>query len=284
MIHSEQEECRHDDCEQSGTELAFSCIFFLMSFERQEDTWYLLSTMNPRHHIIDKNCFTHVFFRCHNKQHLFGPKEVKDRLLYLWAKYKKKYGIEIVEFIIMDNHAHLLLKVKDADSLGHFMRTVNSLIARFINSYFKRDSQAIRERYKSPIISREKYLHHTMQYIWLNRFKIGGKDPRYDRYCSASWRLNPKLARSFGGNEKDKDLFAKLLSAYDILPHVKPKNPARFVLDLLNAAFSKNYNLCDSIYENVHTIGDSEVVSYRNEWFRAFKREHVPWTSRLADV
>ena len=38
------------------------------------------------------------------------------------------------------------------------MRTVNSQLARFINKFFDRDSQAIRERFKSPEITSDDYL------------------------------------------------------------------------------------------------------------------------------
>ncbi len=82
-------------------------------------------------------------------------------------KYKKKYKIKIFEFILIDNHNHLLVKAALTEALGHFMRTVNSLLARHINKSFNRDSQAARERFKSPLISNMTYAHKTMQYICL---------------------------------------------------------------------------------------------------------------------
>ena len=83
----------------------------------------------------------------------FKDEAVKTFLLFLWAKYKNQYGVKIFDFIIMDNHAHLLIKAESVEGLGHFMRNVNSQLARFINKVYNRDSQAIRERYKSPVIT-----------------------------------------------------------------------------------------------------------------------------------
>ena len=126
--------------------------------------------MYARRDIIPENSIAHVFFRCHNRNFFFQNKDVKGYLLYLWAKYKTKYGIKIFEFCIMDNHAHLMIEAPSADHLGHFMRTVNSLLARYINRVFNRDSQAIRERYRSPIVGCGKYYRQLIQYIWTNLY------------------------------------------------------------------------------------------------------------------
>ncbi len=64
--------------------------------------------MYARRYIIMNKSFSHVFFRYHNRQFFFDKAVVKNFLLQLWAKYKKKYGVKIIDFIIMDNHAHLL--------------------------------------------------------------------------------------------------------------------------------------------------------------------------------
>ncbi len=92
-----------------------------------------------------------------NREFFFAPSEIKNQTSATCCKYKERYGIKIFEFIIMDNHAHFVLRTPTATNLGYFMRTVESQLARTINRHFKRDSQAIRERYKSPLISNTKY-------------------------------------------------------------------------------------------------------------------------------
>jgi REP element-mobilizing transposase RayT len=221
--------------------------------------------MNARKQILKPNSFCHAFFRCHNQQKLFEPTEVKVFLLKLWAKYREKYFIDILEFIIMDNHAHMILKIKDVENLGNFMRTANSQLARFINSHFGRDSQAIRDRFKSPMITTESYLYSSMQYVWLNRYKVGGVRPEYDRFCSASWRINPKISSSFGITDKEKKMFSTLLSPSSVLPIKLDRPIIRFVLDLINDGISKIKNLCDKIFKHNHTIGDPNVIDIRRK-------------------
>ncbi|MBP6218389.1 MAG: transposase [Oligoflexales bacterium] len=110
--------------------------------------------------------------------------------MLLWAKYKNRYSIKIFDFIIMDNHIHMLVQTTRAEHLGHFMRTVNSQLARHINKFFDRDSQAIREIYKSPMITNVRYVQNVQQYIWLNRYKVNKTRPDQDPFCSVSWRRN----------------------------------------------------------------------------------------------
>jgi REP element-mobilizing transposase RayT len=232
-------------------------------------------TMYARRNILENGSLAHVFFRCHNRQFFLKNVEVRNYLILLWAKYKKRYDVRINEFIIMDNHAHLLVCADSVEGLGHFMRTVNSQLARFINKLEKRDSQAIRERYKSPLITNERYLLQTMQYIWLNRFKVNKSNPAYDPHCSVSWRLNSDVISYLFKEEKEQALVAKLLDFY---PHFESKfgEFRKFIRDLLNAALSSCMQFVDTIFENGHTIGDAIDVHFRSQVILAFRREHVP--------
>ncbi len=237
--------------------------------------------MYPRRIILQQpNTLTHVFFRCHNRQMFLGPSAIKDFLLLLIARNKTKYQIRVIDFIIMDNHAHFVFKINSAELLGHFMRTVNSQLARKINSYFDRDSQAIRERYKSPMICNEKYLLNTIQYIWMNRFRVNKKmRPESDRYCSAYWRLNnPYLLKSKPETKEDRDhnFLSNLLDSYDYLGFCRKRETKKFVIQLINHAISEIAKLSAHIFTNSHTISDQCTVSYRRELVRSFKRGQAP--------
>ena len=231
--------------------------------------------MYARKQILPNNSYSHVFFRCHNRLFFLKPHHVKDYLLSLWAKFKKRYGVKIYEFIILDNHAHLLVKAESTEALGHFMRTVNSLLARYINKFFKRDSQAIRERYKSPLIASMIYAQRVMQYIWLNRHKIDKSNPLKDPYCSASWRVN-KIIPKFDLKDEEQASLSALLD-FDALLY--PSKLERFVQDLLNAAIGNLLELEASAMVHGHTIGDKEVVTYRSELMATFRRQRNPCPS-----
>lgn len=232
--------------------------------------------MYPRRLIIADRSYAHVFFRCHNKSHLFKPKEIKLLMLTLWAKYKDKYRIKIFDFIIMDNHAHLIVQAESAEHLGHFMRTVNSQLALAINAYFDRDSQAIRERYKSPVITNSRYLVKVIEYVWFNRYKVSRLRPDRDMFCSASWRLNPKMINLITDKSEARKLLSGLLDSYRHLP-IAVGSVRKFVRKVILEALSSMSPLSPAVYENSHTIGDQLDVGFRAELLSAFRRESVPW-------
>ena len=235
--------------------------------------------MIARRHIIPNKSLAHVFFRCHNRQFFLKPSHIKEYLILLLAKYKKKYGIKIYEVIVMDNHCHLLVESPNAEALGNFMRTVNSLLARYINRCLKRDSQAIRERYKSPLITSKKYFKQVMVYIWLNRFKVDKSDPSQDRYCSAAWRCHPQLLLSMAEDAKEKKLLEGLLDELDYVYPSKPKDLKRFVTDLLNAWIGSITALANFVNQSSHTVGDELTIEFRSTLLKSMKKETIPWES-----
>ncbi len=232
--------------------------------------------MYPRRLIIADKSFAHVFFRCHNKNHFLKPEQVKLFLLSLWAEYKSRYHIKIFDFVIMDNHAHLVVQAYSAEHLGRFMRTVNSQLARFINAYFERDSQAIRERYKSPVITNTRYLMKAIEYVWFNRYRVSKLSPDKDIYCSASWRLNIDVIRRLTNDGDKYRLLKSLLDSYRHLP-IEIFSTRKFVRDTINAVMSSVSSWKEKTFENSHTIGDDIDVSFRSELLSSFRRENVPW-------
>ena len=222
---------------------------------------------------------THIIFRCHNRQLLFKENEVKDYILLLWAKYKRRYGLKIFEFIIMDNHCHLLARARSAEALGHFMRNVNSQIARYVNKRNHRDSQVIRERYRSPLISSHDYALKTMQYIWLNRHKVNQSNPLFDPWCSVSWRHNPAIIGRIARSEKERHLLRTLLDYDDV---IYEKNVRRFVLNLLNDALVRIREFVQGVYTHSHTIGDKASVEFRATILKAFRIEKNPWPGHIS--
>ena len=234
--------------------------------------------MYARKQILPNKSCSHIFFRCHNRQHFLEKKEVKEFLIHLWAKYKRKYHIKIYDFIIMDNHCHLLVRAENTADLGHFMRNVNSQLARLINKVYSRDSQAIRERYKSPVVTSNRYFIGLMQYIWMNRYKVNGLDPKVDRYCSASWRLYPHIAAGFATKRCDVHLLSKLLDDYPdhLFSGNSIQNLKRVIRDLLTYAMANLRDFESKIFENSHTIGDRYAVAYRGEYLSSFARLRAP--------
>ena len=201
-------------------------------------------------------------------------------MISLWAKYKSVYEITILEFAILDNHCHLILRTPTAEHLGNFMRTVGSQIARFVNNLHNRDSAVLRDRYKSPLISTESYLKNTMQYVWLNRQKATGRCALTDSFCSLSWRLHPELIHQLATNDKERVAFSLLLDDDASIYPTGLKERRRFLAELFNDVCSMLQRFAEGVFNNGHTIGAKIVVEFRGALLAAFRREHV----RIAGV
>lgn len=232
--------------------------------------------MSPRRVIIQDRSLVHLYFRCHNQSFYLKDHVVKKHILRLWAKYKKRYNVRIFDFNIMDNHAHLVARVENPESLGDFMRTVNSQIASFVNKRLEKDSQVLKDRYKSKLVSTVSYLGKLIDYVWTNRYKVDKQaKPETDIFCSASWRLNPYVAESFASNEKEIEMFKELLDPYEAVGINTNGNTIKFVRDRLNAIMSAYKNL-HKLHEFIsacrHTIGDVKSIAQRSEIIKAYRR------------
>jgi REP element-mobilizing transposase RayT len=241
---------------------------------------YAVPTMTPRKHIINNNSLAHIIFRCHDRNNFLEPECVKKKALLLLARYKQRYGIKIHDFCIMDNHVHIALTAPSADLLGNFMRTVESQLARFINSHFKRDSQALRERYKSLLVIGADYVRNLTKYIYMNRFRVNKLQPQCDYYCSAYWRLRKPhkwIPNATSDEDKDNNLLAKLLDDYDLQRAPKESSTATYIAALIAEALEQIKAEEEfSKYERGHTIGDEHSVNYRSEVINAYRRNTGP--------
>lgn len=130
-------------------------------------------------------CFFHVMVQGINKEFIFRKSEYKKKYISLLMEIKNS-NIKIISFCIMDNHAHLLIHVKDIKKLSEFMWKTNFKFARYYNEKEKRVGVVFRNRYRLEEIYNQKYLLNCIMYIYNNPVKAGivkqCKDYKYSNY------------------------------------------------------------------------------------------------------
>lgn len=215
----------------------------------------------PRCFIVGEQQLVHICWRCHNKSNLLESSQVKDKMMNLYFKHKDEYKIKIFALTALDNHIHMLAKVPNAEALGNYMRRVNSQLARFINKLYKRDSQVIKDRFKSPVIEDNKYLTKVLAYILLNRFKINRKlTPDKDKYNSYYHLLN-------------NTTYGKKLDSISELGLCKPGEELSFLLQLLTEYMNKLVQdihfFVQYCFQHPFAIGSSKFVETISQNIRA---------------
>ena len=215
-----------------------------------------------RKDILYNNCLAHITFKCHNSEFYFHSDAVKDEIIKIVAKYKKKYRIPIYDWVFMFSHRYYLVYVEDVERLSAFMKAANCQIAKFINEVFNKTVQAIQDRYRSPIIENETYVINTIGYIWLNPVRAGMvkiEDAHEYGYCSLFYRYR-------GLRDPIADPYDSLRENIGVdIPATHSEQ--RFARDHLNALISRELSdFCPEIMEHIHSVGTPEFIRQRHTW------------------
>ncbi len=120
----------------------------------------------------------HVFNRGNGKMDIF--KTYKD--YYVFCRILNdslvKFGIELFAFCLMKNHYHLLLKIS-RENLDKTMHRLQANYARYFNQKYEKVGPLFQGRYKSPLVSDDKYFLTALRYIHLNPLEVGMDIQKY---------------------------------------------------------------------------------------------------------
>lgn len=100
--------------------------------------------------------FFHIMVQGINKEYIFKDERYINRYIQLMKRNLEGKDLEIIAFCIMNNHAHLLMKVENIKELSEYIRKVNGTYAKYYNYMEKeRVGYVFRDRYKSePIMEK----------------------------------------------------------------------------------------------------------------------------------
>ncbi len=76
--------------------------------------------------------------------------------------------VEIICFVLMSNHYHLLLKQLKDKGISKFMLKVGTGYAMYFNQKYKRTGRLFEGTFKSILVDRDSYIIHLSRYIHLN--------------------------------------------------------------------------------------------------------------------
>lgn len=157
--------------------------------------------------------YIHLITQGIRKEYIFQKEEYKKKYLKIINYTLKEYNeVKVLAYCIMDNHAHLLVNVKDIDCLSGAMRKINTLYAMYYNKKENRVGYVFRNRYYTQQILNRKQLYNTIAYIHKNPVKAGMveemKDYINSSYCDFKFRkINIEIPELIFGTKQYMEIF-----------------------------------------------------------------------------
>lgn len=115
--------------------------------------------------------FLHIMVQGINKEAIFKSDFYKNLYISLLRKYINEKGLKLLAYVIMDNHAHVLLKYSKIEDVSYVMHKVNQFFAQAYNKYENRVGYVFRGRYRCEQIKDRSHLYNVFAYIHFNPVK-----------------------------------------------------------------------------------------------------------------
>lgn len=148
----------------------------------------------------------HIILRSISDVLLFKDTEDKEKFLYYLSKYKVQFNYKIYAYCLMSNHIHIILDGNGAD-ISKIMHSINQSYAQYFNRKYNRHGHLFQNRFKSKIVTNERYIMALSVYIHNNPTDISGYYNNPEEYEYSSLGI-------YFGIKKDK---YKILDKYFIL-------------------------------------------------------------------
>ena len=118
-----------------------------------------------------ENAYYHVTCRGNARQEIFTNDTDRSVFLDLLERSADIHQTEILAYVLMPNHFHLLVKTP-LGNLQEFMRHFNICYTSYYNRAHDRTGHLYQGRYKSFLVDADHYLQEVSRYIHLNPLRV----------------------------------------------------------------------------------------------------------------
>ena len=115
----------------------------------------------------------HVYARANRQEFILEKVFVKKMFMEVLERAKKKFKFRILNFCIMGNHVHIMVKPLNDENLSSIMQWILSVFAQKYNRTYELLGHVWYDRFKSKIINNFRQALHTFIYISHNPVKVG---------------------------------------------------------------------------------------------------------------
>ncbi len=127
----------------------------------------------------------HITHRCHQKAFLLKFARDRQRLMHWLFEAKKRFGFNILGYMITSNHIHLLVEDDGPrDTISKSMQLIAGRTGQEYNQRKKRNGAFWEDRYHATAIANDHHLFRCMVYIDMNMVRAGAvSHPREWGFC-----------------------------------------------------------------------------------------------------
>ncbi|MEE9611810.1 MAG: transposase [Desulfatiglandales bacterium] len=113
----------------------------------------------------------HVTSRGYERKKIFVDNKDRQKFLAILAANVEIYRIQVLAYVLMENHFHLLFMTPEGN-LNVFMHRLNTTYTVYFNSRHRRAGHLLHGRYKSIVIDADSHLVEISRYLHLNPVRI----------------------------------------------------------------------------------------------------------------
>ncbi len=124
-----------------------------------------------RHHISGQ--VWHITHRCHKQEFLLKFSRDRKRWLQWLFEAKKRYGLQILNYVATSNHIHLLIIDGDAEVVPKSLQLVAGKTAQEFNRRKNRKGAYWEDRYHATAVEPGEHFFRCLTYIDLGYGKRG---------------------------------------------------------------------------------------------------------------
>ena len=117
----------------------------------------------------------HVSNSAIKENYFFQDEADRDEFLFILARTKKEYRMNIFAYALMPDHFHIVLKSIDG-RLSDFMQDLQSTYVPRFNSKYDRRGHLVERRYFNEIVQEDQYFYNVIAYVLLNPLRAGYLD------------------------------------------------------------------------------------------------------------
>lgn len=114
----------------------------------------------------------HIVWRGANRQEIFHENEDWATFLAILKKYKRKWGLTVYAWCLMNNHVHLLLKEGHED-ISNTMKRIGVSYVLYYNWKYRTTGHLFQDRFSSEAVESRPYFLTVVRYIHQNPLKAG---------------------------------------------------------------------------------------------------------------